>query len=229
VRKLLSVVVTTFGDDDALAEPDLGPWQDLTFASELGDSLAESLREFGYSVHRDGQTPDPCARELGSTVEDAIEDAGAGDVLVVHILSHGYVDEHTEKLRVIGADGRHTGRTEVERWLTDVEGRRDGTGAKTAPYTLFLLDLCHAGRAARLGLQLSVPDEERRAWVLAATAADAPAFDGRFTRAVVATLRSAAAGTLDAALRLPFIPVELIAHEVRRNTDLLGAGAFGNG
>ena len=57
-----------------------------------------------------------------------VEDAGAGDVLVVHILSHGYVDEHTEKLRVIGADGRHTGRTEVERWLTDVEGRRDGTG-----------------------------------------------------------------------------------------------------
>jgi hypothetical protein len=53
--------------------------------------------------------------------------------------------------------------------------------------TLFLLDLCHAGAANRYW-QPPVSGAQERAWVIAATGADGPAYAGRLTRAVTTVI-----------------------------------------
>ena len=164
---------------------------------------------------------DLSAAELGRRVEDFLDSCAAGEVVVVHVIGHGVIHERTAKLLVVGSDGAAVPRTEVERWLTAVEGRAD-----TAPSVLFLVDLCYSGSVARLEWQGNVADELRRAWVIAATGQRDLAYAGRFSRATAAVLARIAAGDLDIAASFEFVPVERVAREIRREVDRLAGDGF---
>ncbi|MGW2291866.1 hypothetical protein [Streptomyces phaeochromogenes] len=68
------------------------------------------------------------------------------------------------------------------------------TAHQQAEPTLFIVDLCRAGRAARLSELTRVPDSDRNAWVIAATSSDLPAYDRRFSEAVAEVLEQIATG-----------------------------------
>ena len=69
-------------------------------------------------------------------------------------------DQADQGVALAGSDGSIGSDTAVEPWLSSVEDFPD-----RAPVTLFLLDLCHSGTAARLGWQLPLAGEDPRAWV----------------------------------------------------------------
>ena len=210
-RTVLSIAVPQFGDDQDDDETRVAGWRSLPFAQPLSERLVEQLRRFHYvdqaALHC------PPAEELGSAVKQLLKASATDDVVIVHVLSHGFVDSKTRKLRVVGGDGVHIGDTEVERWLTDLEGASGDPARASGPRTLFLLDLCYSGAAARLDWQGNVNDEHRRAWVLAASEQDAPAYSGRFTEAAVQVLKTVADGGLDTAAALPYVPLSTVARE----------------
>ncbi|MEU4620279.1 hypothetical protein AB0G04_09925 [Actinoplanes sp. NPDC023801] len=212
--RLLTVVTGTFGAEDS--EPSADGYAPLPFAAPLSEQLARQLSRFGYADRT--IVRDVPAGELCTAVDRFLASCGPGDVAVVHVLSHGVVDPYTRKLRVVGADGRHLPQTEVERWQTDVEGR-----GEDRPSVLFLLDICHAGSAARLDWQGWVPDEQRHAWVIAATDQEASAFNGRFTRAAARVLARIADREVDLAAGWEHVPVCVIAQEIRREVTRSGA------
>jgi hypothetical protein len=82
------------------------------------------------------------AEGLGTAVHGRLETGTADDVLIVHVITHGEVSEGAGRLYMIGADG---------------------------PLTLFLLDNCQAGEAARLPWQGRLADGSARAWVIGAS------------------------------------------------------------
>ena len=101
-------------------------------------------------------------------------------MLIVHILTHGRPGS-TKKLYALGADGKPGYDTSVSSWLEIVE--EFGTRR-----VLFLLDLCHAGEAARQEYLLKKMDGRNKAWVIAASLPDEKAFNGYFTQATASVL-----------------------------------------
>ena len=118
---------------------------------------------------------------------------------------------------VVGADGRTHALSDVEHWLKTVEDFPD------RPYTIFLLDLCHGGVAARLPWQAALADGSSRAWVIAACEPDQRAFDGRFTQAVTNVLGRLYRSELDIDRSVQYVPLATIAREIRREVDRLAA------
>ncbi|OLF13471.1 hypothetical protein BU204_27125 [Actinophytocola xanthii] len=186
----------------------------------LAAELTERLADLGYtSVERLVDLP---ASELGRRVEDYLDSCDVHEVVIVHVIGHGVVHERTAKLLVVGSDGQAGARTEIERWLTAVEGRAGGSG----PSVLFLVDLCYSGTITRLEWQGYIPDEQRRAWVIAATGQRDLAYAGRFSRAIAVVLTRIAAGALDISASFEFVPVERVAREIRREVDRLSEDRY---
>ncbi|MFC5001948.1 AAA family ATPase [Dactylosporangium cerinum] len=176
VRHALTLSVSRFADAP-----------DLPFAPAAAAELASALVSLGYAA-----IPAPAGEPTGAVLGAAVHSALTGppeDVVIVHVLTHGELIEHTGSLYAVGSDGKHES-TEVESWLKAVEDFRD------RPLVLFLLDLCHAGTAARLSWQLRTAGGGARAWVLAAAGPAEAAFGGRFTSSAAAVLRRLAEGRL---------------------------------
>lgn len=199
VRHALTLAVSTF------EHPRVG---DLTFATALSAELAAALRGLGYLDLEVPGNGSLTAADLGSRVHKALT-AETADVVVVHLLSHGQVAERTGSLYVLGSDGQPDESTEVEHWLKAVEDFAD------RPLVLFLLDLCHAGAAARLPWQLRTADGASRAWVLAAAGPTEAAFAGRFTASTTAVLRRLAEGRLGIDPSVRHVPLSTIARAAR--------------
>lgn len=211
---LLSVAVSCFGDEDCEYTP-------LPFAVPYARELASKAAGFGYTKVK--MLADLPFNELGSEVERFLDSRTADDIVIVHIISHGVIHERTGKLHVVGADGRYGPRTDVERWLTTVEGASAGS---LGPRVLFLVDLCYSGTVARLDWLGNVPDEQRRAWVIAAAGTRAPAYSGCFTKAVIQTLCRYIDGAGDISPDYENIPVTVVAREIRRQIEELSNGQF---
>ncbi|WP_326919023.1 AAA family ATPase [Actinophytocola sp.] len=90
------------------------------------------------------------------------------------------------------------------------------------PLALFLLDLCSAGTAARLPWQGRL-EGRVRGWVIAACQADRPAYDGRFTEAVIEVLSALRRGELDVDPSLKYVPVPTVARAIRREVNRLAS------
>ena len=211
-RSSVNIGVASFEGDDG-TEPDLARLQPLPFANERVGALRNALTSLGYSCS-DAGAPNPSSKDLGRLVEDAIDASNANDVLVVHILSHGQTAE-TGAVYAIGSDGSAHGLTDVEQWLKKVENLPD------QPLTLFLLDLCHSGVAARFPWQTSLADGSSRAWVIAACEPDRDAFGGRFTQATTNVLQALFSGELDIDGSVSYVPIGTIAREIRREVNRL--------
>jgi WD40 repeat protein len=193
-------------------------WPELPFAAERSRDLASALEACGYRCELPPQ--DLSATELGTIVREAITADSESDLRIIHVLSHGTRTDHTGKLYVVGADGRHHSLTDVESWLSTVE---DFGGAMT----LFLLDLCHSGTAARYSWQLANSDGSARAWVIAGAAPNEVALNGRFTLAAAQTIRALHDGELDVHRSYQYVPLGTIAQEIKRRVISLAEEARG--
>nr|WSW42545.1 hypothetical protein OG296_05080 [Streptomyces sp. NBC_01001] len=183
-RKALCIGVSRFAPHPDYGLEGEGP-DPLPFAKSRVTELSRALEHeaFGYScttLTSTVESPGPTAAEIGAAFTEALTEASADDVLIVHVLSHGV--PRTTGLYALGSESGHLPQTAVAGWLAAVEDFPD------RPAVLFLLDLCHAGQAARLDWQLRGLDGSNRAWVLAAAAGTELAVDGRFTRAVTEVL-----------------------------------------
>lgn len=183
-RRALCIGVSGFAP-----HPDYGPEGEgpdpLPFAADRVAELRRMLEHeaFGYTcvtLTGPAGSAGPTAAALGAALHEALSAATGDDVLIVHVLSHGV--PRTTGLYALGSDSGHLPETSVAAWLAAVE---DFPGR---PAVLFLLDLCHAGQAARQDWQLRALDGTNRAWVVAAAGGAELAVDGRFTRAVTEVL-----------------------------------------
>ncbi|RAY15331.1 hypothetical protein DPM19_11535 [Actinomadura craniellae] len=187
---------------------------ELPFVPELVRELTATFEALGFDPAPGGHRDLPSA-ELGRAVLGGL--AAPADVAVVHVISHGHRGR-SDGVYLLGADGAVSRENDVESWLKEIEDRADG------PPTLFLLDLCHAGRLARLPWQSGGSGRSR---VLAACQGDEAAYDGRFTRALINVLRDLRGLAVDPALE--HVPLATVAQAVRREVNRLATEADGFG
>ncbi|WP_406300067.1 hypothetical protein OG948_33415 [Embleya sp. NBC_00888] len=188
---------------------DSQPWSTLPHARQMTEDLASVVESCGYTC-RSVTGRSTTAQEIGEPVLDSIAGGTASDLRVVHVFSHGFRADRTGKLYVVGSDGSHHGLSDVESWLTAVED------FENSPTTLFLLDICHSGTAARYPWQLPPSEAVGRAWVIAASAPQESAVSGRFTLAVTQTLQALRDGELDVHRTYKYVPLATIAQEISR-------------
>lgn len=209
-RRALTIGVSAFGNGE-----------DLTFASDMVTELADALGALGYTC-----TSHPARKlsgaELGAFVARELESAESDIVQVVHVLTHGKSGDGDGTVYALGSDGVVHPNGDIAHWLNTAQN------SPNQPLTLFLLDLCHAGSQARHAWQAKLADHRTRAWVIAASAGDQSAFDGRFTQAVINVFRSAANGELDIDPTKAHIPLQVVAPAIRREVNRLAsdAGAY---
>src|SRR6478752_6132629 len=220
VRQALVIGVARFGPDSPDDEEmDATARNPLPYAADLATKLADALGRLGYAGMVLTAPEDTTADQIGWRVRGTPGDPLDPSVVrVVWVLSHGELPLRTDGLMIIGSDDR-PGDTNVSTWLADVEDLPD-----RHPTTLFLLDVCHAGAAARLPWQMTQPDGSSRAWVIAASEPSRQAYDGRFTRALVQVLTEIADGAWDINPTIRFIPFDTVAREVARRVIDLSRG-----
>ncbi len=212
-RRALCLGVTSFGErgDAGDEEPGLARWDALPYAEGCTRELHQALQAAGYEASISTDPAQLSASALGDQVDDLLTDASV-EVAVVHVLSHG---DHRQRggVYVVGADGRWSAQTRVEDWMVRV------ADDPSAPHTLFLLDLCHAGAATRLQWQPPEPGQHERAWIIAAAGAADPAYAGRLTRAATTVIHRLVSKDIDFSPTLPTVPFatlfDLIARELR--------------
>jgi WD40 repeat protein len=212
-RQALVIGVSRFGPEPPdCEEAELTARHPLPYAAELTPKVAEVLGRFGYVSALLTAPQDTTADALGRWVRRGSDDhrLSPDGVRVVFVLSHGELSEETDGLFVVGSDGQTCGETDVAFWLSDVT-----TQKTTHPMTLFLLDVCHGGQAARLTWQLKQADGSGRAWVIAASAPDRKAYDGRFTQALIEVLTDIADGEMDINPTVEFIPFDTVAKKIQ--------------
>jgi WD40 repeat protein len=206
-RRALSIGLDKFGADSVYS-----PYP-LPFASDRVTKLRTALIQLGYSCVAMTGDDSPTSQVLGDKVREIVDDTPHSGVAVVHLLSHGELAP--SGLYAIGADGhRHEG-TKVEQWVervADLPGK---------PYTLYLLDLCYAGKATRLAWQLGLPGENCRAWVIAATGSEEAAYSGVFSEAVVNVVDRISDGSIDIHPSYRHVPFGTVVEEIRREVNRL--------
>ncbi|MEU9546431.1 AAA family ATPase [Streptomyces mirabilis] len=221
-RRAVSIGVTRFAP-----HPEYGldgdPPDALPFANDRVAALKKALEHeaFGYvctTLTGAEENPGPTAAELGAALDAALTASSSDDVVLVHVLSHGV--PRTTGLYALGSDSDHLPQTSVSGWLAAVE---DFPGR---PHVLFLLDLCHAGKAARLDWQLRTLDGSNRAWVIAAAAEAELAVEGRFTQAVAEVLDDLAEKRIQCHTSRPFVDFTWFCDRVRERVNRL-AGDHG--
>ncbi|MFF8012923.1 hypothetical protein [Streptomyces sp. NPDC007929] len=180
----------------------------LDEAPEHSAAVAEALEAFGYYPWPSGGAGEP--PELPERLRAAVK-SGA-DILVVHIAAHGLLARAgSGGLYVVGRDGEAVDEA-VDQWISLIEDHPRAD----RPLTLFLLDLCYSGTSAVLPWHQRLETGERRAWVIAASGPDEPAFDFRLSRAIAMVLRRYQEATLRVDPSQRFIPLPAVAREISR-------------
>jgi WD40 repeat protein len=210
-KQALCIGLSRFGDHED--EPPAGAYPDLPYAASRVTEVAAALAGLGYTCQTLSDEDLPTAGALGAAVHTAIGRTDA-EAQVIHVLSHGRLER--SGVYVVGADGGHAPETSVTSWLARIED----FAAQRRSHTLFLVDTCHAGAAARLNwLPAAGPDT--RAWVIAATPGDSLAYDGRFSQAVASVLARIKAGDIDF-YPSAYVPFGHVVEHIRREVVTLG-------
>jgi hypothetical protein len=211
-RHALCVGLSRFAVDEQEPLPD--SYGELPYAGERARAVAEALASLGYVCETLSEEELRTAEALGTAITAAINSGRNDDVQVVHVLSHGYRAQSS--VYVVGADGGYASTTSVAGWLAHVEDSPHGR----RPHTLFLVDTCHAGAATRLEW-LRAANPETRAWVIAATPDESPAYEGRFSQAVANVLTEICSGDIDF-YPSQYVPFGHVVEHIRREVIRLG-------
>lgn len=198
-RRALVVGINRFGEPvpDGEETP-VGDSQldDLQFVDEVVPKVAAALAGLGY---RPDVRWNPDARKLRSAVQDAV-----GSAPVIYVASHGRRGRRHNRVDVVPSCGRTGSGTSASQWVEDAQEQGEAT--------LFLFDLCHAGRA----VENLVHRAENRlsAWVMAACGGEQQAFDGLFSSVVAEVFAQVAADGLGTDPGLPYVRFSEVARQV---------------
>ncbi|MGH3900951.1 MAG: hypothetical protein ACRDTA_22450 [Pseudonocardiaceae bacterium] len=188
------------------------PAEPLTFTADLVPELATTLQDLGYETVAVAEHT-LTTEALGARIAAELESAGPDDLLLVHVISHGHAAAGNATVYVLGSDGSPHQQTDVGHWLTNLQN------LPGRPLTLFLLDLCFAGAAARLPWQSNVDPRQVRGWVIAACQSGQVAYDGRFTTAVTNVLRAVQDGALDIDPGVEHVPLRTVARAIHQEVN----------
>jgi hypothetical protein len=227
------VAVGTFEGGASPGEPEEMPLTGsaflpgLDFAHARASAVGSSLTALGYRLHGGRVLTDPTHDDARSLLDDAVRQTPADSGLVIHLISHGHTDP-SGSLHIALADSGPDDGLDVEAWLRGLE-------RESRPAALIMLDVCYAGAAVRWqwntwATRLRAESRTagaRRAWVLAAAAPEEPAYNGRFSQAVAAVLDRLRADGLETDPSLEYVPVSLVAREIRTALDRLWRDAGG--
>ncbi|MFG2037707.1 hypothetical protein [Dactylosporangium sp. NPDC048998] len=221
MRTALMVHVEAFEEAlDSDGELELRSLQQLPFAAKVSE-LRTLLKDFGYTTKVPLSTT---TAGIAAAVEAELEGHTADDVVIVYVLAHGQVDDHTGGLYVIGRDQQRRLDAEARAWLTRAEA---GTTAFRShlerPHVLFLLDLCFAGQALNDGWRLGELHVASKAHAICASTGRESAYNARLTDALVRVLGAAAAGRPELGLSAgdEYVPIDRIARLVAQEVDRL--------
>ncbi|MFD8234624.1 AAA family ATPase [Streptomyces sp. NPDC059696] len=188
------------GEEMPLGSP---TWEPLVFVPEVLARVRRAVGRLGYRV-TDRLNP------VRSELRDLL--CGSGDRgaqqahRIVHVVSHGSADGRRARLDMVPADGRLGRDTDVTGWISDSHAERRPT--------LFLIDLCGSGVAARLPSYVHEAGEEGFAWVIAASDGEEEAYDGRFSTAVAEVLEELSRTGLGTDESQEFVAFSLVARHI---------------
>lgn len=202
MRRAVTIGVEQFGSADR-----------LPFASGRIAELSEAFGALGYETTARAETRLNSAA-LDSVIREHMVGAGGDGLLVVHVLTHGHLTDGAASVMLLGSDERVDGAADVGQWLASVQNQKS-----SLPTTLFLLDVCDSGTAARLAWQPAVRAAQTRGWVIAACQGGEAAWDGRFTAAVTHVLQDLAAGGLGVHWSVEHVPLDTVAKAVQREVN----------
>lgn len=200
--RALVVGISRFGArvPDGEEAPAAG-WDDLPFVDTMATRVAAALEQLGFTpdLHRN-----PDARGLRTLVLDAL-----GTAPVVFVASHGRRGVRGDRVDVVPSCGFPGAGTSASGWVEDAQ--------ELGVPTLFLFDLCHAGRAVehlvhRAGSPLG-------AWVMAACSAEQLAYDGVFSTVLAEVFEEVAADGLGTDPGQAFVRFSEVARQVRRRVQ----------
>ncbi|EOD68004.1 hypothetical protein H480_13558 [Amycolatopsis vancoresmycina DSM 44592] len=189
----------------------------LAYAPDLALTLSDELKQLGYVPQAVPEATRLTSEEVGSLVKRTLADGAAGDLTVIHLSTHGRGTDGDATVFALGSDGVAHADSSIAHWLTMCE-TADG------PTTLFLLDLCDAGIAARLPWQGRLAATQR-SWVIAACGPHERAYRGRFSQAVVNVLRALRTGELDIGPSVEHVPLRTVARAIRQEVNRLSRAA----
>lgn len=183
-------------------------WTDLPFVYELVPEVQEQLQRVGYTVTR---CSDPDVSQLGSAVQAAFSER----FQLIHVISHGDTDlANANRLDVVPACTMTGLNTDIGSWVS--------TAQKQQRHMLFLVDLCRSGRAARLPFLAQQAGQDTFGWVIAASSSNQDAYDGKFTRALIAVLNELQHDGLGTHPTRRFVALSMVAKRIRRHLNALG-------
>ena len=206
----------------AITDPEAGddgfPLDSLATFSPYATQLAMGLSRVGFEVNDPLETKNWTAEQIANDVLGALASADSESVRVVHVLAHGRA--MNDSLRVVGGDGRTHIQCDLDHWLRFVND-----GEPSRPLTLFILDTCNSGLAARMPWTYGIDPSSLRGWVISASAPDRSAYDGRLSLAVAAVLQQLAEGTLIDA-RTKVVPWATFRDRVIDDVERQQVGSF---
>lgn len=205
-RRAVCIGVPTFAGDASAT------YSDLPFVDDRVPMVAAAMRRFGYRVTTVTAASLLTGAELPMVVQREARELGPDGILLVHVISHGHMTPDGA-LYVVGSDGQYEPDGHIDEWVRRFEH------FPQLPRTLFLLDLCESGNAARQLWHLKTATD--RCWVLAACAAGQSAFEGRFSQAVANVLNAMSTGGAHIDATMPYIPLAVVAMAVRREVNRL--------
>ncbi|MFJ7334504.1 AAA family ATPase [Streptomyces sp. NPDC101116] len=188
------------GEEVPLGSP---TWEPLLFVPEV---LARVRRAVGLLGYRVTDRLDPMGSELRDLLCGSAERGARQAHRIVHVVSHGSANGRRARLDMVPADGRLSRDTDVTGWISDSHAERRPT--------LFLIDLCGSGVAARLPSYVHEAGEEGFAWVIAASDGAEEAYDGRFSTVVAEVLEELSRTGLGTDESQEFVAFSLVARHI---------------
>ena len=180
----------------------------LDFVNEVVPEVERAFVDLGYdtTVLREPERP-----ELVLAVSGVLDSDDSG--IIVHVVSHGEMGDDDNRLDVVPACGRTGLGTNVSDWVSTAQQRNNPA--------LFLLDLCRAGKAARLPWLTALGGHDARVWVIAGAGPDEDAFDGRFSTAVAAVLAQLAKDGLGTDPSRRYVSFQTVARRIAERVEAM--------
>ncbi|MFD4395536.1 ATP-binding protein [Kitasatospora sp. NPDC058478] len=190
-------------------------WDDLPFVDELMPRLRQAYERLSYAVT---DVRDPNLEAVGRGWRHARRE----NFGIVHVISHGTTRlpherrfQSQEQLFMVASDGGVGSDSAVDLWTRDAQLQPEPM--------LLVVDLCRAGRAARVAQLAVVPDDELNVWVIAASSPYSDAYDGAFSAAVADVLEQIAANGLDTDPSLRYVKWDRVVPAIQRSLGRRGS------
>ncbi|MEU7602300.1 hypothetical protein [Streptomyces sp. NPDC041003] len=169
---VLSIGVGSFAEGSEM--------EDLGFVRPRVEEVQAAFRQFGAEGETSLDRPEG---EIDALLRKwIVDERGAADVLVVHLIGHGRADR-SGRLSFVAHDDRDV---DVDRWIEKAQQEAERAGGEERR-VVFLVDTCSAGTAT--GRQpISELDGRRGVWSLGASVSSSPTEHGRFSGWIAAAL-----------------------------------------